>query len=103
MLGISVPQIWIIVGQGSTVLAGAAVRGCLHIFLSTSFLSLWETARYRLEYFLKEPLNLKQSTSHEEQSDLNFLCWLRTLQKYSRVYKGLSVVKWPKKPLCPNM
>ena len=38
-------------------------RGCLDIFLSSIFflffLPLWETARYRLKYCLKGPLNPK--------------------------------------------
>ena len=59
------PTIWMIVGQGSIVLAVGAGGGCLDVFtllypfspLSSSF---WETARYRLKYFLKGPLNPKQ-------------------------------------------
>ena len=62
--------IWIIVGQGPTALAVGAGGGCLDIFslayhfsfLSPS-LSLWETARYRLKYYLKGPLSPKQSTN----------------------------------------
>ena len=55
------PTIWIIVGQGPTALAVDAGGGCLDIFSLVyrfSFLtpSLWETARYRLKYFLKGPL-----------------------------------------------
>ena len=58
--------IWIIVGQGPTVLAVGAGGGCLDIFsliYHFSFLSpsLWETARYRLKYCLKGPLSPKQS------------------------------------------
>ena len=58
--------IWIIVGQGPTVLAVGAGGGCLAIFSPIyhfSFLSpsLWETARYRLKYRLKGPLAPKQS------------------------------------------
>ena len=54
------PTVWIIVGQGPTVLAGGAGGGCLDIFSLVyhfSFLtpSLWETARYRLKYCLKGP------------------------------------------------
>ena len=60
------PTIWIIVGQGPISLAVGAGGGCLDIFtflypfssLSTSF---WETARYRLKYCLKGPLNSNQS------------------------------------------
>ena len=61
-------QIWITVGQGPTVLAVGAGGGCLDIFtLIYSFFplspSLWETARYRLKYCLKGPLNPKQPTN----------------------------------------
>ena len=62
------PTIWISVGQGPTALAVGAGGGCLDIFtliypfspLSPSF---WETARYRLKYCLKGPLNQKQPTN----------------------------------------
>ena len=44
-------------------LAVGAVRVCLNIFLSSIcflfFLPLWETARNRLKYCLKGPLNPK--------------------------------------------
>ena len=58
------PTIWIIVGQGPTALAVGAGGGCLDIFtLIYPFFSLspslWETARYRLKYCLKGPLNPK--------------------------------------------
>ena len=58
------PTIWIIVGQGPTVLAVGAGGCCLDIFSLAyhfSFLSssLWETARYRLKYCLKGPLSPK--------------------------------------------
>ena len=47
-------------GQGPTVLAVGAGGG-LDIFLSSIlslfFLPLWETARFRLKYYLKGPLN----------------------------------------------
>ena len=56
------PTIWIIVGQGPTALAVGAGGGCLDIFtliypFSPLSPSLWETARYRLKYCLKGPLN----------------------------------------------
>ena len=59
------PTIWIIVGQGPTALAVGAGGGCLDIFtliypFSPLSPSLWETARYRLKYCLKGPLNPKQ-------------------------------------------
>ena len=54
------PTIWITVGQGPTALAVGA--GCFFFGHSFSSLihSLWETARYRLKYCLKGPLNPKQ-------------------------------------------
>ena len=53
------PTIWIAVGAGG---------GCLDIFtliypFSPLSPSLWETARYRLKYCLKGPLNPKQPTN----------------------------------------
>ena len=59
------PTIWMIVGQGPTALAVDAGGGCLDIFtliypFSPLSPSLWETARYRLKYCLKGPLNPKQ-------------------------------------------
>ena len=62
------PTIWIRVGQGPTGLAVGAGGGCLDIFtLDHPFCplspSLWETARYRLKYCLKGPLNPKQPTN----------------------------------------
>ena len=61
------PTIRITVGQGPTALAGAG-GGCLDIFtliypFSPLSPSLWETARYRLTYCLKGPLNPKQPTN----------------------------------------
>ena len=62
------PAIWITVGQGPTALAVGAGGGCLdistHIYpFSPLSPSLWETARYRLKYCLKGPLNPKQPTN----------------------------------------
>ena len=62
------PTIWIRVRQGPTALAVGAGGGCLDIFtLDFPFCplspSLWETARYRLKYYLKGPLNPKQPTN----------------------------------------
>ena len=62
------PTIWITVGQGPTVFAVGARGGCLDIFtliypFSPLSSSLWETARYRLKYCLKGPLNPKQPTN----------------------------------------
>ena len=62
------PTIWMIVGQGPIALAVGAGGGCLDIFtllypFSSLSPSLWETARYRLKYCLRGPLNLKQPTN----------------------------------------
>ena len=56
------PTLWIVVGQGPIALAVGADMGCLDIFtllypFSPLSPSLWETARYRLKYCLKGPLN----------------------------------------------
>ena len=56
------PTIWITVGQG------LRVGGCLDILIliypfSPLYPSLRETARYRLKYCLKGPLNPKQPTN----------------------------------------
>ena len=62
------PTIWMIVGQRPTVLAVGAGGGSLDIFTfiylySPLSPSLWETARYKLKYCLKGPLNPKQPTN----------------------------------------
>ena len=62
------PTVWITVGQGLTALAVGAGGGCLDIFtlicpFSSLSPSLWETARYRLKYCVKELLNPKQPTN----------------------------------------
>ena len=62
------PTILITVGQGPTALAVGAGGGCLDIFaliypFSSLSPSLWGTARYRLKYCLKGPLNPKQPTN----------------------------------------
>ena len=61
------PTIWMIAGQGPIVLAVGAGGGSLDIFtllylFSSLSPSLCETARYRLKYCLKGPLNPKQPT-----------------------------------------
>ena len=65
--------IWITVGQGPTALAVGAGGGCLDIFIliypfSPLSPSLWETARDRLKYCLKGPLNPKQPTNQPTYS-----------------------------------
>ena len=67
------PTVWITVGQGPTALAVGAGGVCLDIFtliyhFSPLSPSLWETARYRLKYCLKGPLNPKQPTNQHHIS-----------------------------------
>ena len=61
------PTILITVGQGPIALAVGAGGGGLDIFTLiypfSSFSLFRETARYRLKYCLKGPLNLKQPTN----------------------------------------
>ena len=71
------PTIWITVGQGPTALAVGAGGGCLDIFtLIYPFFplspSLWETARYRLKYCLKGPLNPKP-TNQPKKFQLHYI------------------------------
>ena len=71
------PTIWITVGQGPTALAVGAGGGRVDIFsLIYPFFplspSLWETARYRLKYCLKGPLNPK-STNQQSRSRLTII------------------------------
>ena len=69
------PTILITVGQGPTALAVRAGRGCLDIFnlvYRFSFLSpsLWETARYRLKYWLKGAV--KPKTNQPTNQPINW-------------------------------
>ena len=69
------PTVWITVGQGPAALAVGADGGCLDIFtliypFSSLSPSLWETARYRLKYYLKGPLNPKQPTNKLKEKNL---------------------------------
>ena len=68
--------IWIGVGQGPTAPAVGAGGGCLDIFtLIYPFFplspSLWETAGYRLKYYLKGPLSSKQPTNQNTFGEAN--------------------------------
>ena len=79
------PTIWITVGQGPTALAVGAGGGCLDIFtliypFSPLSPSLWETARYRLKYCLKGPLNPKQPTKKSKNSHFDLDFFPRTLK-----------------------
>ena len=105
------PTIWITVGQGPTALAVGAGGGCLDIFtLVYPFFplspSLWETARYRLKYCLKGPLNPKQPTNQPKlHTILAFLSAVRLRndqilegQEANRKSQKLSSLKkWQKK------
>ena len=76
------PTIWITVGQGPTALAVGAGGGCLDIFtliypFSPLSPSLWETARYRLKYCLKGPLNPKPTNQPTYIIILNSIFWFR--------------------------
>ena len=64
--------IWITVGQGPTAFAVGAGGGCLDIFtLIYPFFPrsppLCETARYRLKYCLKGPLNPKPTNQSQHK------------------------------------
>ena len=74
------PTIWITVGQRPTALAVGGGWGLYgHFYSHLSFLlfspSLWETARYRLKYCLKRPLNPKHPTTNQPNGTLLFT-WL---------------------------
>ena len=76
------PTIWMTVGHGPIVLAVGAGGGCLDIFtliypFSPLSPSLWETARNRLKYCLKGPLNPKQPTNICQCDRMSFGIYLR--------------------------
>ena len=67
------PTIWILVGQGPIALAVGAGGVCLDIFtviypFFSLSPSLWETARYRLKYCIKGPLNPKTTNQPTKRS-----------------------------------
>ena len=92
------PTILIIVGQGPIALAVGAGGGGLDIFtlIYPSFPlspSLWETARYRLKYCLKGPLNPKPTNqpifgNALSQRDVGWL--YGPLKQYSSLYRAFS-------------
>ena len=86
------PTIWITVGQGPTALAVGAGGGCLDIFtliypFSPLSPSLWQTARYRLKYCLKGPLNPNQPTNVKSQQEVK--------TKTEEVILKTSIFPWP--------
>ena len=77
------PTIWMIVGQGPIALAIGVGGGCLNIFTLLSLFSplspsLWETARYRLKYHLKGPLNPKTTNQPNQYKKKITLIYLKS-------------------------
>ena len=95
------PTILIIVGQGPIALAVGAGGGLFGHFYSplsflSSFSSLWETARYRLKYCFKGPLNPKQPPNQPTkcltQGRLFLKLKLYTAEKYrTDIYHDLLI------------
>ena len=90
------PTILVTVGQGPTALAVGADGGCLDIFtliypFSSLSPSLWETARYRLKYCLKGPLNPKTTNQPTIQ--------VLGEQKIAKMV----LIRNSRWPPCPNM
>ena len=82
------PTIWVIVGHGPIVLAVGAGRGCLDIFTLVYLFFplspfLWKTARYRLKYCLKGPLNPKQPTNQPIVYEVLIVLMKDKLRSYS--------------------
>ena len=78
------PIIWMIVGQEPIALAVGEGGGHLDIFtllypFSSLSPALWETARYRLKYCLKGPLNPKTTN---QQPRINGQCRKRGLPSF---------------------
>ena len=95
------PTILITVGQGPIALAVGAGGGGLDIFtllypFSSPSPSLWETARYRLKYCLKGPLNPKQPTKF---SPLSPSLWETARYRLKYCLKGPLNPKQPTNPL----
>ena len=91
----------LIVGQGPIALAVGAGGGCLDIFtliypFSSLSPSLWETARYRLNYCLKGPLNPKQPTNQPKSTA--HVIWSKTTQSnvtFGRIQRSIEkILKW---------
>ena len=89
------PTIWITVGQGPTALTVGAGGGCLDIFtliypFSPLSPCLWETARYRLKYCLKGPLNPKQPTNQPTTFIISVFSCFPLNFFFALIIKGLS-------------
>ena len=92
------PTVWITVGQGPTVLAVGAGGGCLDIFtLIYPFFplspSLWETARYRLKYCLKGPLNPKPTKIENVEDKINIFHNLLSNQQNNKKIANCKRIK----------
>ena len=93
------PTIWITIGQGPTALAVGAGGGPLDIFtLIYPFIplspSLWETARYRLKYCLKGPLNPKPTNQPKItcMNSCSLLLWVSKLFDLGSTLKGKNLL-----------
>ena len=92
------PTILITVGQGPIALAvGVVWTFLLSSILSLLSPSLWETARYRLKYCLKGPLNPKQPTNqlkrNQKVSSLIKIKILTYIHQNQEIYKKLNRYK----------
>ena len=103
------PTFWIIVGQGPIALAegaGWGLFGHFTLFYHFSPLSssLWETARYRLKYCLKGPLNQKQSINQSNPcptvSQVSRTPWYWKFTKHLRTTRPPPTVFEPLKFYC---
>ena len=84
------PTILITVGQGPIALAVSG--GGLDIFtLIYPFPSLWETARYRLKYCLKGPLNPKPT---QPKSLQRLFCHVATVKRLAEHYHNACYSFW---------
>ena len=102
------PTVLNTVGQGLTALAVGAGGGCLDIFtliypFSLLSSSLWETARYRLKYCLKGPLNPKQPTNQPNEvitkmqlSTQRRACGTINISKYVNIFFNIFLSTNPK-------
>ena len=87
------PTILITVGQGPIALAVGAGGGGLDIitliYPSSLSPSLWETARYRLKYCLKGPLNPKQPTNQPIKSLTKNFAKIEAVKIYTQIFSAI--------------
>ena len=99
------PTIWMIVWQGPIALAVGAGGGCLDIFtlicpFSSLSPSLWETARYRLKYCLKGPLNPKQATNKAVPGAAVIVRLFLLFGRRSSFPPVCSLIRWQEMVVC---